>query len=373
MNIKNVVFVIDEVAGGTTYFDHIEKAMEYLPYIKPYFFRYAHKNFLKANIKQIPFYKGWVKPFRASYLSNALFSDKFPKKIDAFFFFSFELPISYNVAHNTPSIVAFDGTLIDSFRLKMQFHNNTLANLECFLKWSITKFPLLKMTKNIDYFLPLTTWCKNSLINDFNVDPEKIVVAPGGYDTSVWKPINRTFNTSNKKKLLFVGNDFIRKGGKFLIELFSTHLSSNCELTIISNDAFFKDYSVPKGINVISGIRDFYKIIPYYQEADLFLLPTQIEWMGHVLIEASLTGVPIVATDVGGVSEIVKDEYNGYLLPLNATVTEWMTKVEKILTNESLWSKMRKNTLKLAESNFTREIFVQRVKTAFNEIGIKEE
>ena len=51
----------------------------------------------------------------------------------------------------------------------------------------------------------------------------------------------------------------------------------------------------------------------FYQEADLFILPSLWEGFGLVLIEAMAAGVPVFASDVDGVKEIVKDGKNGVL------------------------------------------------------------
>ncbi|MGH9112841.1 MAG: glycosyltransferase, partial [Acidimicrobiales bacterium] len=49
--------------------------------------------------------------------------------------------------------------------------------------------------------------------------------------------------------------------------------------------------------------------------ADVIALPSRTEGMPGVLIEAGLSGVAAVASDVGGVSEIVRDGRTGLLLP----------------------------------------------------------
>ena len=48
---------------------------------------------------------------------------------------------------------------------------------------------------------------------------------------------------------------------------------------------------------------------------DIFVLSSLNEGMGRVLVEAMAVGLPIVATDVGGVRELVQDGVNGYLVP----------------------------------------------------------
>ncbi|HEY4494541.1 MAG TPA: glycosyltransferase family 4 protein [Candidatus Paceibacterota bacterium] len=49
--------------------------------------------------------------------------------------------------------------------------------------------------------------------------------------------------------------------------------------------------------------------------ADLFLLPSRTEAFPYVILEAGLSGIPIIATSVGGIPETIKDMQNGILVP----------------------------------------------------------
>lgn len=53
----------------------------------------------------------------------------------------------------------------------------------------------------------------------------------------------------------------------------------------------------------------------YYQQCDIFVLPSLSESFGQVLLEAMSTGLPIVATTVGGIPEIVHENRGGILIP----------------------------------------------------------
>ncbi len=57
----------------------------------------------------------------------------------------------------------------------------------------------------------------------------------------------------------------------------------------------------------------------YYKRFDVFLLPSRIEGFSIALLEAGAFGVPAIAFDVGGNSEIIQDGRTGYLIPDNDT------------------------------------------------------
>jgi len=76
-----------------------------------------------------------------------------------------------------------------------------------------------------------------------------------------------------------------------------------------------------------------------YQEADIVILPTLYESFGNVLLEAMAAGKPIIASKVGGVPEIVKDEETGILVSPGDPVA--LAEAIKVLcSDENLRKKM---------------------------------
>lgn len=89
----------------------------------------------------------------------------------------------------------------------------------------------------------------------------------------------------------------------------------------------------------------------YCAQADLLMLPSNYEGLPMVIIEAMSFGKPIVASDVGGISEIVRNDINGYTLPNNAEL--FAEKINRILSDSLLYEKMSQRSLDIFESELT--------------------
>jgi len=76
-------------------------------------------------------------------------------------------------------------------------------------------------------------------------------------------------------------------------------------------------------------------LVALYQSATVFVLPSDEEGLGIVLLEAMACGVPVVSTCSGGPDGIIKDGKNGYLVPLDDEVA-LSTRLEHLLTDFAL-------------------------------------
>lgn len=123
----------------------------------------------------------------------------------------------------------------------------------------------------------------------------------------------------DRPEVLFVGTQFWLKGGRELCDAFSdvcaqglqAHLTVVSRVTSEITDRYrgapisFVDSRLPR-TEVVE------RLLP---SADLFVLPTLQESFGMAALEALAAGLPIVATDVYALREIVEDGRNGILLP----------------------------------------------------------
>ena len=97
---------------------------------------------------------------------------------------------------------------------------------------------------------------------------------------------------------------------------------------------------------------------PFYALADVFVLSSHSEGSPNVLLEAMAAGVPIVATRVGGVPEIVIDEESALLVPVNDP-NKLAAGIDRLLNDRGLAARLTRNAEQLISTKHTPETYVQ--------------
>ena len=192
--------------------------------------------------------------------------------------------------------------------------------------WHLDHLRFAPVTRHTDLFLPTTTWVRDALTHDYGVPADRCRITLGPQDLSRWKPAPRP--RGERLRLLFIGNDFQRKGGALLLQAYREALTEIATLTIVSRDPL-SHLEMPAGVRVVPG-QDHDALVATYQSSDLFVLPTRLDMMPQVLAEALATGLPCMATDVGGVRDLVRDGDTGVLMPYTASPADWATRVRHL-------------------------------------------
>ncbi|MEM8905971.1 MAG: glycosyltransferase, partial [Actinomycetota bacterium] len=78
-------------------------------------------------------------------------------------------------------------------------------------------------------------------------------------------------------------------------------------------------------------------LVPWYRAADVLLLTSRTEGMPGVVIEAGLCGLPVVATDVGGVAEVVEHDRTGAMVGSDPTQGELSEAIRTALSRHDGW------------------------------------
>ncbi|MGA9186886.1 MAG: glycosyltransferase family 4 protein [Candidatus Acidiferrales bacterium] len=212
--------------------------------------------------------------------------------------------------------------------------------------------------KRVNAFLVLSQKAKTSLMQDYGVPGQNIsIIHPPIYHLASGSAERKTIlGRKTGPRMLFIGNDFARKGGYFLLDLFAKFFAGKVELVVVSNDQSLKDESLPPGVIRLRDIPHD-EILYLYEECDLFLFPTWKDELGLVCSEAILKGLPIIARDANAQDEFVKDGYNGFLMPYASDDNAWVEAINKILYDEALRTTFSRNSRILAEKMLRLDTF----------------
>jgi glycosyltransferase involved in cell wall biosynthesis len=155
-----------------------------------------------------------------------------------------------------------------------------------------------------------------SLISEYGCSPQRVKCIYAGSNVSAEISGNIDNSRFSAKNILFVGVDWERKGGPVLLEAFRLLRRTHPEarLTIVGCSPQISEPGVH-----IEGHVPLNEVPKYYRSASVFCLPTLNEPFGLVFLEAASFGLPVVATRIGAIPEIVVDGKSGYLVePQNA-------------------------------------------------------
>ncbi|MDL2275186.1 glycosyltransferase family 4 protein, partial [Desulfosarcina sp. OttesenSCG-928-G10] len=177
------------------------------------------------------------------------------------------------------------------------------------------------------FILAISNLVKTQILSHYHVPPEKIVVIYNSVDTKRFNP-DRVSGFKNKirsqfqikpteKLLLFLGNDFARKGLMTLLQALVKLKDQPVMLMVAGSDPPGWYLRFASG----HGIGEKVRFIGYhahpehlYAAADLFVLPTSDDTFGNVCLEAMACGVPVITTRMAGASEVIDPGSTGYVL-----------------------------------------------------------
>lgn len=178
----------------------------------------------------------------------------------------------------------------------------------------------------------------------------------------------------NTKYITYVGTLEPRRNTLFLLDLFKIVSDSiDSKLVIVGKGS--QEY-VAKCFEKIEGLEIQDKVIykealeqkyvgELYKFSDAFILPTNYEIFGMVMLEAMYFGVPTVTTYNGGSSMLINESNGVVINELCADL--WAEKILELLTDDEKWTSISMNAQKTIRENFTWDALVDKFIDVYNE------
>ena len=225
-----------------------------------------------------------------------------------------------DVIHAHAAVLKYVGPASLFKKAKIVHTMHTLANKEGSKADAlITKF--FYKTKKA-FPVALTPEVQRSISNRYHIKPERIPVIYNGVDLSNCISKENYF-TNDSFKILHIGRFSEEKNHIGLVNAFEIFKKEfpNSVLNLIGDgilkesiQTLVKEKNLENNVKFLGLQKNVY---PFLNDADLFALPSTYEGMPMTLIEAMGTGLPIVASNVGGIPDMLTNASNAILTEVN--------------------------------------------------------
>jgi len=213
----------------------------------------------------------------------------------------------------------------------------------------------------------------NELSNDLDrLFDRKCVIIPNPVDTQLFALPQKNRN-SDIFKILFVGNLISRKNVNILIDAFAQFKKNKSTILNIVGQGQERDnlrkQVASLGLEYCIRFSDESKrssILTAMQEANLLVLPSQVETFGVVIVEAMSTGIPVIATRCGGPESIIRPSTGLLVSPGD---TEGLkSALEEMYLKRDYWLQCQNDIRRDAEQRFGSDHFGATMKMIYENL-----
>lgn len=197
-----------------------------------------------------------------------------------------------------------------------------------------------KVYKNASLIFSMSNNVKKSLMNDYGISEDKIVVVGAGPN---FDGIPSDFDKRyDNKRILFIGDNFLAKGGDVLMKAFRLVKKEipDTQLAIVGCKP-----DISEGGVGIKGWLNKEDLIREYKAASLFVLPTFREAFGISFLEAMAYKLPCIGSNIEAIPEIIDEGKTGFTVPVNDPAL-LSKKILLLLRNKNLIQQMGGNGYK---------------------------
>lgn len=252
------------------------------------------------------------------------------------------VPIAF-VKSKKPKVLYTDATFAGIYGYYDEYSN--------YCKESVRKANYIeqKALDNCDIAIYASDWAAQTALDNYKISADKIKIVPFGANIESNKDRNEiSQKIKNKDKnelhLLFIGVDWIRKGGdlalKIVEQLNYNGIPTTLHVVGIPKLALKSKYIQNYGFVSKSSIDGTKLMDRLFNMCHFLIVPSVAEAYGLVFCEANSYGLPAIATNVGGIKTIIKDNLNGKTFPINSPVENWVKFIVDQFSNKSLYEQI---------------------------------
>jgi glycosyltransferase involved in cell wall biosynthesis len=218
-------------------------------------------------------------------------------------------------------------------------------------------------------------WAKRSVNLDYHFPASRIHVLPRGANIDHEVDTHRI--TSKRKtdtlRLVFVGREWHRKGFDIAFQVMNHIRSKGIKVKLTAVGVVPPAEYIDDDVHVIpyidknttEGRREFDDIM---FNSDFYLMPSRAECVAIAFNEASAYGVPVITRDTGGVTEVIKNDINGYALPPDADFTAYTSKILEIYLSDKKYYNLVNSSRKYFETRLNWDVWGQKMKLLLDDL-----
>jgi rhamnosyl/mannosyltransferase len=229
------------------------------------------------------------------------------------------------------------------------------------------KYVLPKVFQKAKTIICSSDFVKNTFLRSFS---KKTITINPGVDIVAKKPSKKDTNN-----VLFVGGLTKAehyKGVEYLIKAIALLKKDipTMQLSVAGKgDAMSTYKQLAKQLGIAEHVRflgrqDKNALQKLYQRANVLVLPSASESFGMVLIEAMSHGTPVIASNIGGIPDVVTDGKEGILVPVK-NAEKLAAAIKKILTNKTLADKLGQAGYEKVKERYLWDIQIAKTKEVF--------
>lgn len=210
---------------------------------------------------------------------------------------------------------------------------------------------------------------RNSIVQDYGIPEDRVTVVGAGvnFDALPEVALAPERQSTEPARILFIGNDFVRKGGPVLLDAFRQVRAAmpDTRLTLVGTPPRI---APQPGVEVLGRIRDRERIAALYAGASVFAMPSHFDPFPLVALESMAFGVPVVTTRQSGTPEMITDGVTGELVRAGR-VDELAEALLRVLWQPRRATAMARAARARVEQRFTWDAVVDRMAPALEALG----